>query len=105
MNRCRAWLPAALCLVLCACADAPAPTPDAGAPAALRPADGDGCGALEFAGCCDGETALWCEDDRVRSLDCGPRPRCGWRPSSGYHDCHTDGGDDPAGLHPKRCPW
>ena len=68
------------------------------------PADCSGaCGDLDFAGCCDGTVARWCEDGRPRELDCKTGPLCGWNDADGYYDCGTSGSSDASGAHPMHC--
>lgn len=72
--------------------------------AARCPRDcGDGCRGIDFAGCCDGATATWCEDGFLHTLDCGPSPQCGWNTDGEFYDCGTPGAADPSGTRPRDC--
>ncbi len=62
-----------------------------------------GCMDVGFAGCCDGEQVLWCDDGTLNALHCGNNPKCGWRDDKGYYDCGTAGNMDPSGGHPQSC--
>lgn len=55
---------AAWFLLLAAC------EPTSGEIRAGDPVPTEDCGALGYLGRCDGDRALWCEDDRVQQLDC-----------------------------------
>ncbi len=60
--------------------------------------DGEGCGELDYAGECDGDTLRWCEADAVREVDCAARSRaCGWRSEAIGFDCIAGGGGDGGG--------
>lgn len=76
---------------------------DASSPPDVPEADGGGCGALEYVGCCSGNMLHFCSGDRVLSLNCAKNPLCGWNYSSGFYDCGTSGDVDPKGHYPKLC--
>ncbi|MCB9733332.1 MAG: agmatine deiminase family protein [Deltaproteobacteria bacterium] len=61
----------------------------------------DPCGGIPFAGCCDGSTLYYCEQQRVYSQAC--QGGCGWDGSSGWYDCSFSG-VDPSGHAPRDCP-
>jgi MYXO-CTERM domain-containing protein len=63
----------------------------------------DGCNGVGWAGCCDGATVKWCQDDELHEEDCGDKPSCGWNAKDGYYDCETTGGADPSGEFPLAC--
>lgn len=53
----------------------------------------EGCGDVDYAGYCDGATLVWCEDEALRSVDCGQTGQsCGWRDDAIGNDCLTSGG-------------
>lgn len=87
----------------------PAPTPDPGpAPPDPGPVDPTACGAVTFAGCCQGTTLKYCQDDgTLKVVDCSvaPPPKvkgCGWDET--FYNCENDNGPDPRGKHPIACP-
>lgn len=61
-----------------------------------------GCGSITKVGCCAGGVLWFCKQGRLRAIDCGGRPRCGWR-SGGIYDCDTSGASDPSSKHAKQC--
>lgn len=61
------------------------------------------CNGISYQGCCDGNTLKWCEEGQLQSMDCTGSPACGWETQSGFYNCGTDGGADPAGNYPKTC--
>jgi hypothetical protein len=66
----------------------------------------DNCdGFIGAVTCCDGIGRVWlCGNDQLYCIDCaGVNPSCGWNAESGFYDCATDGGVDPAGLVEKSC--
>jgi hypothetical protein len=53
----------------------------------------EGCGDVDYAGYCDGTTLVWCEDDALRSVDCGQTSQsCGYRDANIGYDCLSGGG-------------
>jgi hypothetical protein len=55
----------------------------------------EGCGDVDYFGECDGDELTWCEDDGLRTVDCGERSRvCAWRNDDIGFDCITAGGGD-----------
>ena len=62
----------------------------------------DECGGITYDGCCQGETAVWCDGGELLETDCSDEPSCGWIAGTGYY-CGSNGGTDPDGL-PKECP-
>lgn len=60
-----------------------------------------GCGAVTYAGECQGKTLLWCEGGGVKTLSCGGSG-CGWSGPKGFYDCNAKG-PGPA-AHPMACP-
>lgn len=49
---------------------------------------GGGCGDVDYAGRCDGDTLVWCEDGALRSVDCASSGRtCGWQDSNVGYNC------------------
>lgn len=68
------------------------------------PEEPDTCQGITYDGCCDGETATWCDGGALVTEDCGAMSgSCGWVPDMGYY-CQSDGGVDPSGTLPKDCP-
>lgn len=48
----------------------------------------DPCNGETWAGRCDGNTVVWCEDEEVKSLNCAASgKKCKWSASKGYFDC------------------
>lgn len=60
------------------------------------------CGAITYEGCCEGEILKWCENNKLKVLDCTNSPKCGWN-DAGFYDCGTDGKPDPSGEFPMKC--
>lgn len=51
------------------------------------PADGS-CGGIDFAGECQGDVSVWCEDGYLAAYDCAADGMgCGWLASEEYYDC------------------
>jgi hypothetical protein len=69
-------------------------------------AEAASCGEITYAGCCDGETLMYCDTNGIlKTADCSQTgPSCGWEPTMGWYDCKTDGSEDPSGKQPKKCP-
>ncbi|MFH1131702.1 MAG: agmatine deiminase family protein [Pseudomonadota bacterium] len=61
------------------------------------------CAQVSYEGCCDGDILYFCQGDKLRSLDCGSNPSCGWNMVEGYYDCRTSGTADPLKIHPLLC--
>ena len=59
----------------------------------------DPCGDIGYVGCCDGDTLVWCENNELKSLNCGS---CGWDGNNGFYNCGFEGAD-PSGEHPLAC--
>ncbi len=49
-------------------------------------APADPCGGLDYVGACDGTKVVWCESDKLQSLECAPQA-CGYNAKAGYFDC------------------
>lgn len=64
---------------------------------------GNSCGELKYQGCCDGQFNTWCENGQLVTEDCGVNPLCGWNKNKQFHDCGTNGDEDPSGKFPKEC--
>jgi hypothetical protein len=48
----------------------------------------DPCAGETYAGRCDGDVVVWCEDQQVEHYDCGAvGSACGWSADAGYYDC------------------
>ena len=81
-----------------------ASTSDVAAPADIKLApDSGGCGAMTQQGCCDGSSLWYCEAGKVKTINCGYNPKCGWDAKASVYDCGTGGTSDPAGKHPMPC--
>lgn len=66
-------------------------------PRAPDPAEESDCQGIGDQGACDGDTAYWCANGELRSLNCGQTgERCGWIGAEGRFYC----GGDPAGGGP-----
>ena len=51
---------------------------------------GDGCDGETYMGRCDGDTVIWCENDRVYWQDCSAKSKACILDSSGaYYGCGT----------------
>ena len=63
----------------------------------------DGCGGIDYIGCCSGGVSVWCDNNTIRTLDCGQtaNPTCGWTGDLGYY-CGGEGAD-PSGTWPRDC--
>ena len=68
----------------------------------LQP-DSGGCGAITHQGCCDGHSLWFCDSGKVKTINCGTNPKCGWDAKATVYDCGTKGGVDPGGKHPLPC--
>ncbi len=62
-----------------------------------------GCGDIDYTGCCDGELLQWCENGQLKSLNCADKQHCGWDAANGYYNCGTAGQADPSGSNPLSC--
>ena len=48
----------------------------------------DPCQGETFDGRCDGAVVIWCEDEEVKSIDCGEsQSHCGFSQTKDYYDC------------------
>ena len=68
------------------------------------PGQASGCGGVTYEGCCDGQTLKYCENNQLKTVNCGQQPQCGWNAQNSFYDCGTAGGSDPSGKNPKACP-
>lgn len=64
---------------------------------------GNPCGEVKYEGCCDGQFNTWCENGQIVTEDCSVNPLCGWNKNKQFHDCNTNGEEDPTGNWPKEC--
>jgi hypothetical protein len=56
---------------------------------APAPAPEDSCQGIDFAGVCQGSTAVWCQDGKLMSKDCAATGRsCGWVPADNVYECY-----------------
>ena len=62
-----------------------------------------GCDGLGYEGCCDGNLLKYCENNQLKTINCGNNPQCGWKADAGFYDCSTNGAADPSGQFPKNC--
>ncbi len=53
--------------------------------ACIEPAAADPCGGETFAGRCEGNTVIYCENQQVKTVSCSNQ--CGFNASQGYYDC------------------
>lgn len=51
-----------------------------------------GCGEVTYAGYCDGNTAVWCEDDQVLQRECGSGEICGFVNNEVGYFCQNNQG-------------
>jgi hypothetical protein len=72
--------------------------------ASINP-DLNGCGAINFTGCCSGTTLTYCVGGKILTLDCNQHLHCGWNSTGHFYDCGTSGTPDPSGEHPMECKW
>ena len=64
------------------------------------------CGNVSYAGCCDGATLTWCEENEIRIIDCtqnAEAPVCGWSDEAGFFDCSPYPFEEPTGTYPLNC--
>jgi len=62
------------------------------------------CGDLTFEGCCDGTTAVYCDNGQFRTVECGPDMACGWVTQGAYYFCvEGQATADPSGELPMSC--
>jgi agmatine/peptidylarginine deiminase len=59
------------------------------------------CGDVNHTGCCDGGTLFWCEDNQLKTKDCGSSELCGWDGQNDIYNCQFSGAG-PEGF-PKDC--
>ncbi len=65
----------------------------------------DECGPIDFVGCCDGTSQVFCEEKVLVVVDCaGQGLVCGWKESLGWYDCVLKQSADPSGEHHLWCP-
>lgn len=62
-----------------------------------------GCGDIDYTGCCNGDTLQWCEQGVLKTINCGQNPKCGWDGAKGFYNCATNGQADPSGQYPLQC--
>jgi len=62
-----------------------------------------GCDGLTYEGCCDGNVLKYCENNQIKTINCGNQPQCGWDSQNKFYNCGTNGGSDPSGKYPKDC--
>lgn len=54
------------------------------------PSPESGCGDVDYAGRCDKNTLMWCEDGVRKTVDCATRGKvCSWKNDAEGHDCVT----------------
>ncbi|MGM0574784.1 MAG: agmatine deiminase family protein [Myxococcota bacterium] len=58
------------------------------------------CGDVTYTGCCDGSTAIWCDNGSLQSQEC--TSSCGWDAEKNYYYC-GESGEDPSGEYPRSC--
>ena len=61
------------------------------------------CKTVSTVGCCVGSTLKFCDEGRLRAINCSGNLRCGWRGVGQLYNCGTEGKADPSGRHPKSC--
>jgi len=55
------------------------PPPNHAGQNAAPPAQNGACGHIDYQGACEGNTAIWCDNDEIYSLDCDTSGEvCGW---------------------------
>ncbi len=54
--------------------------------AAATPAPSDPCNGITYAGQCNGNTVVWCENNQLQQLACGSKS-CGWDGGSSFFNC------------------
>lgn len=58
----------------------------------------DPCGGETFAGRCDGQTVVWCENQQVKSTSCSSQNKvCGFSAQNQYYACIDQAAADPCG--------
>ncbi|NOZ02670.1 MAG: hypothetical protein GXP54_12385, partial [Deltaproteobacteria bacterium] len=61
------------------------------------------CGGVTYDGCCTLEGILkYCENNTIKTVDCGSWDKCGWDQNNSWYDCDFSG-EGPDGF-PKTCP-
>src|SRR5262249_16005806 len=64
----------------------------------------DGCQGETYAGRCDGNTAIWCENGAVSSFDCGNMGQtCGFSDTNKYYMCLDASDGCPRETYEARC--
>jgi len=65
-----------VCGLSCDPGNSPAPPPS------------DPCNGLTYEGMCQGAVLSWCENEQVKSIDCGSYGKtCAWDQGSSYYNC------------------
>ena len=60
------------------------------------------CGSVTYMGCCNGSTAVWCEEGTLAEADCSAQGGCGWVNADYGYYCGGSGAD-PSGDLPLSC--
>jgi len=60
-------------------------------------------GGITEAGCCEGQTLVFCTVDGLKAADCAADLACGWNAAAGAYSCGTAGTPDPSGVRPHFC--
>ena len=63
----------------------------------------DACGGVQWEGCCDEGTLVYCDNGVLNMMSCDDDPTCGWEAEPAYYNCGTSGEADPAGLFSMSC--
>lgn len=71
--------------------------PDSGRPTSS-------CQGITDEGCCAGNVLKFCDNGKIKVMDCALNPTCGWQPNGQQYDCGTAGMSDPLGNYLKTCP-
>lgn len=66
-------------------------------------ASANGCGGIDYFGCCAGSLLRYCVGTAVLVLDCGAANACGWEAGQGFYACGGQGAD-PSEQHARDCP-
>jgi len=51
------------------------------------PAPTDPCGGVTFAGQCNSNTVVWCENNQLQQLQCSANKTCGFDNANSYYNC------------------